>query len=259
MKRRISLPVLLGALVLGGLFLAKAFESITFNFSVDFTDAKAAHEKAEWTHAEALDITKAGLGYDDHQTAGHGSEILTCPLAIGRDWRPAIAAGVNVRISPAPLPTKDSSGRAYTPHGGIMYVRYSPDRKHWSSWQRLEESDTQKDVNFLSFHGNVGVPLRDREQYGNLLNEYRRLDVPWGEDEAATVRWIVGRQPEFLANNLPFVGYLQFLYEVDFTSGQRLRSLEAVVSGGVSGLQRSSPKDPTAKSEREGPWSYVSP
>ena len=247
MKRRIFLLALLTALVVAGFIPIGAFESVGFHLLVDFTDAKQAQANAEWTRAEDFNSNRECLGDDYKNWAAHHTEILTRPLAIGTDWRPAIAAGVSLKLTPEP-------------QFCIAYVRYSPDRKHWSTWQRLEENEHKQEDGFLSFHGEIGVAKRDSERYNNLLDKYRRLDVPWGDDEAAAVLWIVRLQPNFFAENLPFVGYLQFLCEVSIPSGRRLRSLEAEVSGGVSGLEGSPAKDPTGHARRDSkPWSYVSP
>jgi hypothetical protein len=89
-----------------------------------------------------------------------------------------------------------------------------------------------------------------------LLSEYSRLDVPWKSDEEAAVRWILERRPDFFSTDLPFIGYIEFLFEGSIHGGQRIRTFEASVSYGMSGLH-SPPKDRNAYKDRDSsPWRF---
>src|SRR4051812_23032905 len=81
------------------------------------------------------------------------------------------------------------------------------------------------------------VPYREGTQYGELREKYmRRDDVAWGSDEEALVKEIVGRDPKFFQKSLPFMGYLQFLYEGRLKGGDRITSLQVDVPWAVSGM-----------------------
>jgi hypothetical protein len=89
-----------------------------------------------------------------------------------------------------------------------------------------------------------------------MLSEYAKLDVPWKSDEDAAVRWILDKQPDFFARQLPFIGYVQFRYEDGFYGGQRITSFKADASCGIGGIH-SAPKDRNAYKDRHlKPWSF---
>ncbi len=105
------------------------------------------------------------------------------------------------------------------------------------------------------FEGAISVPQKEQEEYGAKLREYSRLDVPWGSDEEAAVKWIVAGDPGFFARHLPFMGYLQFLYEQSLAGDERIERLEIQVWYGAGGLHMS-PKVEPKWEERNGPWRF---
>ena len=84
------------------------------------------------------------------------------------------------------------------------------------------------------------------------------MDVPWASDEEAAVRWITDQDPAFFKRALPFIGYLEFLYEGSFYGGLRVRQFSATIHYAVSGMQME-PKDPSVAKNRQGPWRYKAP
>jgi hypothetical protein len=90
------------------------------------------------------------------------------------------------------------------------------------------------------------------------MEEYRKLDVPWVDDEEALVGWILKRHPDFFRDHQPFVGYVQFLYEDSFWGGQRVTRLEARASFALGGDNRE-PKDKAALKGRDVPWRFRAP
>lgn len=244
------------ALVLVAVWSAAGSMLMLESLDVDFTDAKASGEKAEWS--ERVDINAQGLGLDGAADTSRDGWIMTKPLAVGTAWRPASASKITVEVSPTPKPVQLNDGSSYTPDPGTMYARYSPDRKHWSTWQRLGNEAAKPEAGASKFQGIVQVPAKMRQRYAERLREYARQDVPWTSDEEAAVRWIVEREPNFFDTELPFVGYVQVLYEVSFHGGQRLRSLNVRTGEGIGGMHQS-PKDPAEYKKHEGPWRYAAP
>jgi len=124
-----------------------------------------------------------------------------------------------------------------------MFVRFSPDARNWSNWQVLvrqapRDRPDPKDRADATPHyvGRLAVPRRDTERYDEYLRQYRALDVPWTSDEEAAVKWILEQEPDFFERALPFVGYVQFLYEARPYGGQRLKALRFEMGWTVSGI-----------------------
>ena len=84
---------------------------------------------------------------------------------------------------------KLNSGQTSVPFPGTAYVRYSPDLKHWSTWQVLARTEAslphEKDQPGRYFLAPIQVPQLIREQYDNLLTDYsKHFEVPWkGSDK----------------------------------------------------------------------------
>ena len=222
------------------------------SLNVDLTNAKEAPTKVTWSEPERIAITEKGLGWDGETNALRDGWIQTEPLAIGVSWRPAQGANVRVRVYPLPAEITLPNGQKSTPSVGSMFVRYSPDGKHWSDWQALkhEEGDPRKKSDASLFTGAISVTRRQREEYERQMQAWMKLDLPWSSDEEALVKWIVAAQPDFFKEHKPFVGYVQFLYECGFWGGQRLTKLEAEASWGVGGLH-TVPKDPSVYKDRD--------
>ena len=230
------------------------------SLAIDFTNPADARDKATWSEPDKLTVSTNGLGWDGEAASSRDGWIQTIPLALGLSWRPPYAVSVRVSVHPKPTEFVLNNGQKSTPYAGDVYVRYSTDLLHWSTWQVLQtsepQSNTEKQNPGRHFSGTVRVPYSERDEYGKLISEYARLDVPWQSDEDAAVRWILEKEPDFFAKQLPFIGYVQFRYEAGFYGGQRIASFKADVSYGMSGLH-SAPKDKDAYKDRDStPWSF---
>ena len=174
-------------------------------------------------------------------------------------WRTPRSANVSLKVVPAPKEITLHNGQKTTPFAGRAFARYSPDLKHWSSWQEFEmKPSTAQDTNDSStvFSGRIGIPTSDSEKYNALLQEYARLDVAWQSDEEAAVKWILEKQPDFFEKQIAFIGYVEFMHEAPLYGGQRIRLLEASVFYGMGGLHQP-PKDKNDKRYTEfGPWNF---
>lgn len=254
-----------GLLVLGlaGVMAASATAGI-LDFKVlaiDFTNAADAGAKAVWSEPDKLTVTTNGLGWDGEPAASRDGWIQTKPLALGLSWRPPYAVTVNVRLDPEPAPFVLNNGQTSSPYAGDVYVRYSPDLLHWSTWQALQSGAPRgltddKPTPGRRYSGAVRVPYVAREAYGRLLAEYARLDVPWKSDEEAAVRWILEKDPAFFAREIPFIGYVEFRFEAGFHGGRRITAFRAEVSYGMSGIH-SAPRDRASYEARDSiPWSF---
>jgi hypothetical protein len=227
---------------------------------IDFTESKNAEEKASWSPSDKLSITLQGLGWDGAGTSSRDGWIQTKPMAVGLSWRPAQGVSVRLVILPPPAEVVLNNGQKLATDAGDVYVRYSPDLKHWSSWQVLRRDEPrsidEKKTPGRYYAGNARVPYRDSEEYRKLLSGYSKLDVPWKSDEEAAVRWIIDRNPDFFSQHMPFVGYVEFLFETSLRGGQRIQSFKADVSCVIGG-KHSPPKDQNAYKDRDSsPWRF---
>lgn len=222
---------------------------------IDFTDPADAAAQASWTPADELTVTDEGLGWDGESASSWDGRIHTVTMAQGLSWRPASSVSVRVHLQPPMKGFTLNDGSTSVPYGGNVFVRYSPDKQHWSSWQVLE-SEQKPEEPGRHYSGVVQVPGVARAEYQRRLEQYGARDVPWVSDEEAAVRWIVGEDPDFFEKNLPFIGYIELLYEGSFYGGQRLQSMKIEVSCAISG-RHIPPDDPTAAKGRDSiPWRF---
>ncbi len=227
--------------------------------NIVFTNAADAQMKAKWSEPDKMTVSKEGLGWDGDEAGSRDGWIQTKPVALGLSWRPTYAIVVRAQIQPPPREFTLSNGQKSTGDAGDMYVRYSPDLKHWSSWQALQrgnpQSTEEKKTPARYYSGTIRVPYRERSKYSQLISDYSRMDVPWKSDEEAAVRWLVNRDPDFFAKHIPFIGYAEFLYEGEFRGSQRIELLKVEISYGMGGLH-SVPKDEAVYKNRDVPWRY---
>ena len=227
------------------------------HISISFTNPAEARTNATWS--DGLNLSEEGLGWDGESNRSRRGWIQTVPMALGLSWRPITWFIVHAKIEPAPKERTMASGQMLPGEAGDLYVRYSPDLKHWSSWQNLQRSEAwpagvvQAPGRYYS--ATIRIPSREHGEYGRFVAEYSRMDVPWSSDEEAAVRWIVGRDPDFFAKRIPFIGYAQFLFEGEFYGGQRIRLLRAGTMWSVGGASHP-PRDQGAETNRFGPWRY---
>ncbi len=235
------------------------------SLEIDFTHEADAAAKAAWS--DTVDVGPEGLGRDGETASSRDGWIQTKPLAVGLWWRPGPSAGLRLELSPAPAPITLANGQVSTPWGGALFARYSADRIHWSDWQAVDRERAAAPATdapaastapgSLRFAGTLGVPDRERQAYLRHRETYATLDVPWTSDEEALCRWIEAKDPEFFARSIPFVGYVEFLFENGFHGGWRITSLKAEVSYGISGMA-AIPRDPGAdRANDRSPWRFA--
>lgn len=224
--------------------------------SIDFTKPEDAASKATWPLPDKLTVTEQGLGWEAQAPDSIDGWIQTKPLAVGLSWRTASSVSLRVTIEPAPKPFLLANGQTAPPFVGQVYARFSPDAKNWSTWQALNiDNPFPKNPAGRLFTGTLGVPQRERREYCDLMEAYSKLDVPWTYDEEAMVGWIIARDANYFERSLPFIGYVEFLFEAPLHGGQRITALKTYVGYAVSGFT-SKPKDPNVAQNRDIPWRF---
>lgn len=218
--------------------------------SIDFTKISKEDARITFEPSDKLSLTAGGLGWDGDAKSEYDGSFTTVPIATGMAWRPTSGVTLLATVCPASQVFRSGVWR------GQLYVRYSPDKKHWSSWQVLQNSVEPKPSDKgTEFSGRLHVPRLERNRYDELIQEYSKLDVPWRSDEEAAVKWILQKKPDFFAKNLPFIGYIQFHFEGPFRGGQRITSFDYCISWGIGGVHMS-PKDTYERKNSEGPWRF---
>jgi hypothetical protein len=219
-------------------------------YTFDFTKISKKDDLISFEPADKLGFTKEGLGWDGDANSSYDGSFTTAPIALGTAWRPTRVVTLKCTLCPVSQVFREGFWK------GDLYVRYSPDKKHWSSWQMLQVNDKPQPADKgITFTGSLRVPEIASRRYYELVEEYSKLDVPWQSDEEAAVKWILKKDPEFFAKNLPFIGYIQFRFEGLFRAGERIAAFDCNTAWSIGGLQ-TIPKDPNAQKNSEGPWRF---
>lgn len=248
-------PTLLTALALAAIF-PKAFAlSLTFaGDRIDFTSTEAVQGKATWSTSSKLplDFTPAGLGCDAviADNAMIDASIETKPIAVGTYGQPWLDAGISIDVTGF----VDDAGYSCVSR---IFVRHSPDLKHWTTWQALTRKqpeqlaaelkrseeiwqkkprplwrevakDTAQDdyLRKIEFVGTLDVPRSIRARFENLLEEFAATKPRRPKFQEDAVRWIIAKDPDYFSDSTPpFVGYVQFQIEAYLGKERRLKSL----------------------------------
>ena len=206
---------------------------------LDFTQPDKIKQMAHWTDEHYINSTRDGLGWDGKARERRDIAIETVePTAVGWSWHPVTTLIIDTEVIPAGEFTfKENGGIAFPSAAATLYARYSPDGKHWSTWQALKpQVPRDKEHPRLWIQGTLRVPRKARQRYAKLLREFARTDRPISVDEEAAVRWILEKQLDFFKHELPFIGYVEFLYETSIQGNQRLKRLNINLSYGRGGL-----------------------
>ena len=230
-------------------------------YSLDFTDANELEKKATiWYESTNVTLTEEGLALKAQENASADVRIQVVePIGVGLSWRPAQSVNIAAEINPPGKFVVDGGSVKYP--NGELYARYSADALHWSNWQYIK-IDKPKDINEPEqrYSGTIRIPYSQRQQYSELLLQYQKMDVPWVSDEEATVEWIVQNDPNFFEKPAPFIGYVQFLFEISLKGGQTIKNINFDIGWAVGGMHIA-PRDEEGKKRLnlDVPWRYKAP
>lgn len=96
------------------------------------------------------------------------------------------------------------------------YVRYGVDGRRWSSWQRVVPTSAGGQAALLS------VPYTNRADFLHRRAAWAAKDPPHEDDLWEFCRALARSEPKFFDENIPFVGYVQFLIEASGRQGSLL-------------------------------------
>ena len=221
---------------------------------LDFTQPEPVKTMAHWSHPDKFDLSRNGFGWDGDPSKEYDFWIETTQsFAVGWSFRTVDSVRIKAEL-------EFVAGGGWLRRSSVVYARWSPDLKHWSTWQYLGGFDAQdKTASRLIWQDWLRIPLREQERYRRLLMDYSALEVPWGSDEEAAVLWILKQDPRFFDEHLPFIGYVQFLLEGLISGGERLHRLRFDLDFSASGLT-AKPRDERAARDRDKiPWRFRFP
>ncbi len=229
----------------------------TAELVLDFTRPDEVGARAKWSDPEEVIPSTEGLVWNGPLHRTHDIWIESTPVAVGFSWRPTFVVSIEAEVVYGRKWPFTEVVSVFPV--GELYARYSPDRKHWSGWQyvQLQRSEDKLSAS-RAYKGLLRVPYRVRKPYGHFVSKYSTMDVPWRSDEEAVVHWILESDPTFFERHLPFIGYVQFLFETRLSDEHSLKSLTARLWYGTGG-GHAPPKDKSVYEKRMGPWRFVAP
>jgi hypothetical protein len=250
---------------------------------LDFTSKEAVQTKATWGGPVEypLDFKADGLGNSSmSERSMIAVWVETAPIAVGTWKQPWNHADLSVKVNRF----EGDDGHSCVSR---VFVRHSPDRKHWTTWHALafrplaelraemerfktreaelagtrsswSEADPIEWHSFAIFRCSLEIPRSTRARYEQLLAAFAKTNPPRPKFQEDAVRWILAREPDYFQKEIPFIGYLQFLIEANV--GRSPRRLKTVVIDGLSladGL--AGHLTDTNRADYEGPWRFVAP
>jgi hypothetical protein len=128
---------------------------------INFSQPQDASQKADWCMPGHPSSQPAEDAEHPYPAWLRGPVwIHTKPLAIGDRHRAPTGVSVHVEMQP-PASEHTFRGTTIPPDSGTLYIRYSPDGRHWSSWQTLQAGDDHPESTGATgrlFSGRVSVP-----------------------------------------------------------------------------------------------------
>lgn len=240
MKRRSLLFVLLTMGLSGSIVNAIVLQHQ--EVLLDFTQLDKITRVAKWSDSKFLTLTPEGLGWDGKADASRDVTIETLkPVSVGWSWHPVTTVHIDAESLPPGSFRITENSVTYPSTAGTLYSRYSPDGRHWSTWQALSlRKPRNQEMPRLRFHGTLRVPDKARHRYIEHLKKFAKTDrlLLGVIDQEAAVRWILDKEPAFFEHNLPFIGYVEFLWEKQIRGHQRLKQLRILVQYGRGGFGR---------------------
>jgi hypothetical protein len=176
--------------------------------------------------------------------------LQTHPFPIGLSWRPPIGANFNVYLEGS------SDGRnPVSPVDPQIFIRYSSDKINWSTWYYLGKS-AQKEKSG-GYEGGIWLPSSASEKYRSLMRDWWKTDPVWSSDETEFCEWLLKKEPDFFAKEMPFIGYVQVRFEqLSVNPSLNLKSMTVRYMWGVGGLA-TIPKDKSkVRKNTEDKWFF---
>lgn len=192
------------------------------------------------TWSENFSLKETGL--ETKQISNNQSQniwVQTHAFPIGLSWRPPGGANFTVSLEGS----IDEIDPMYRLEPQI-FIRYSCDKVNWSTWYIFNQTDKKTEHGLGIYASKIQIPLSVSERYERLkMQEWWKTDPIWSSDEHEFCEWLIKKEPDFFAREMPFIGYVQVRVEkMSVNSSQNLKSMTIGYVWGVGGLS-SIPKD----------------
>ena len=235
-----SIAHLVPAFLIAASISASAQYFSTYSTPIQFLGARPPDELS-WS--SSIRLTETGLLTPPAKPdASWDFWVQSQPIAAGMSWRPPTSTDIKLAVT---VPELDD-GYLHA------FVRYSSDRVHWSSWYDMPEksSGTASD---RQYERHILLPSAAHEKYDELIREWWKTFPDWSSDEHEFCVWLVTHHPDYFANELPFIGYVQVRLEGG-ASQLRLAGMSVEQSWGVSG-QSARPRG-TRRASADEKWFF---
>lgn len=224
------------------LWTSEAFASYPIDRNIDISLNKEKNDFLEdWGPKKNLSMNAEGLGFDGSVRSSRSGWILSKPIAVSLYHKTISSIRMTVTLE-GEFGKFHDNGMDVISYPGNIYVRYSPDRVNWTSWMHTNSPINNKYAKGIikndKFSYMLSVPKRNRQAYREYLKKYTDLGLQTKSQNGheGLVLWILEQDSDFFKKEMPFIGYVQILYEQDFQGGKRLKNIHVHFGIGVSGL-----------------------
>ena len=204
----------------------------------------------EVTWSPRLSLTENGLtskGLPANQS--QDVWLQTHAFPIGLSWRPPGSASFSISFD-GTLNEDSIYGKAR------IFIRYSCDKEHWSTWYEAERTEEKKDGSQI-YKVRLWLPEISRERYNDLMREWGKSKPVWSSDETEFCEWLIKNEPDFFSKEFPFIGYVQVrLEKSSINSSQQIRSLTVDHSWAVGGISSIPDDKSKVRKDTDAPWFF---
>ena len=178
--------------------------------------------------------------------------LQTHAFPIGLSWRPP--NGANFMVSFDGSINEIDATYKLEPQ---IFIRYSCDKVNWSTWYNFSDTNRKTNEGLKIFEGKILLPSSASERYFKLMQEWWKTDPIWSSDETEFCEWLVKKEPDFFAKEMPFIGYVQVRVEkMSVNSSQNLKSMTIGYVWSVGGMA-SIPNDKSkVRKNTENRWFF---
>ena len=244
-------------LILGLTFLLLGFslnaraQIITFSSKKFELSSSQNSQKIFWSDSFQQDENGITLQKNKNEYLSTDYWLQSEPFPIGGAWRPPTSAAMFVGF--------DGEMPKEFWRNTDVYIRYSADKVHWSSWSRnnridaddkgykfwggLYEHDIKKGSSLYDV--SVSMPSVARTKYRELYGVWMK-SKEYVDNEHLFFVWLAKNYPSYFENEIPVIGYVQFRVEgnsYSFDSLTKLRSINFGYHYLISGLGYFDPID----------------
>jgi hypothetical protein len=250
MKRDFRILCALTVLLLSGVFQTRASILEAGEEKLIFSSEKI-QKGVTWSENFSLKET----GLETTELPANQSRdlwIQTHAFPIGLSWRPPSSANFTVSFEGS-LNDADPNYRIEPQ----IFIRYSCDKVNWSTWYNFNKTERKDKERFKIYEGKIWLPALASERYLKLMREWWKTEPMWSSDENEYCEWLLKKEPDFFAKEMPFIGYVQVrLEKMSVNLSQNLKSMTIGYSWGVGGLA-SIPKDKSkVRKNTEDKWFF---